>query len=99
MQNQTNKSNGMAIAGLVLGIVSIAFSWLTFVGLVAGIVGLVLSVMGRKNCAPGQTGMVTAGLVLSIIGIVFSGIFTTCTMCTWCAAKDAIDTYNSLYYY
>ena len=97
MQNKGNETNGMAIAGLVLGIVSIAFSWLTFVGLVAGIVGLVLSVMGRKHCAPGQTGMVTAGLVLSIIGVVFSGIFTTCTMCTWCAAKEAID--NSLYYY
>ena len=99
MQNQGNKTNGMAIAGLVLGIVSLAFCWIAFVGLTAGIVGLILSVMGRKHCAPGQTGMVTAGLVLSIIGIVFSGVWTICSMCTYCAVKDTVNTYNSLYYY
>ena len=100
MLNQGNKTNGMAIAGLVLGIVSLVFCWIAFVGLIAGIVGLILSVMGRKNCQPGQTGMVTAGLVLSIIGVVFSGIWTVCGICTWCAARDAAnDLIKSYYYY
>ena len=97
MQNQGNKTNGMAVAALILGIVSIVFSWVMFVGLAAGVVGLVLAVMGRKHCAPGQTGMVTAGLVLAIIGIVISGIWTTCEMCTYCAARDVVKT--GYYYY
>ena len=93
MENQ-NKTNGMAVASLILGIVSVVLSWVTFVGLASGIVGLVLAIMGRKKCAPGQTGMATAGLVLSIIGIVISGIWTTCTICAWCAVTS-----NPYYYY
>ena len=103
MQNQGNKTNGLAIAGLVLGIVSLVFCWVPFLGIIAGVVGLILSVMGRKNCAPNQAGMATAGLVLSIVGIVLSGVFTTCTMCTictpWCAEKETVNSLNSLYYY
>ena len=67
-------SNGLAIASLVLGIVSLvlvaAFSWMlwgSIAGLCLGIVGTILGVMGRKN-ATGRT-MATAGMILSIIGI------------------------------
>lgn len=99
MENKTN--NGMAIAAMVCGIVSVVLCWLSFVGLAAGIVGLVLSVMARKKVAPGQngSGMVTAGLVCSIIGIVLGGIWTTCAMCTYCAAKKVVDAGLSSYYY
>lgn len=76
---------GMAIAGLVLGIVSIVFGFLTtifsIIALPMAIVGLVLSVMGGKKLkAAGQpAGIATAGLVIGIIAVVFTGIaFFTC---------------------
>ena len=77
-------SNGLAIASLVLGIVSLvlvaAFSWMlwgSIAGLCLGIVGTILGVMGRKN-ATGRT-MATAGMILSIIGIARGAIcFISC---------------------
>lgn len=62
----------MAIAGLVLGIVGIVFTFIpgvSIVGLIAAIVGLILSILARKR-DPERRGMATAGLVLSIIAIV-----------------------------
>ena len=99
---------GKAIAGLVLGIVGIVFSffvgWTSVLALPIAIVGLVLSVMGKKALtAAGQpAGLGTAGLVLGIIAVVFSAIsFFTCGICTICVAtgeglvedafKDALE--------
>ncbi len=86
---------GKAIAGLVLGIVAIVFSFLgTFFSILAlpmAIVGLVLSVMGRKALlAAGQpAGIGTAGLVLGIIAVVLSAIFFfTCGICVLCVAAE-----------
>ena len=79
MENNTQK-NPLAIAGLVLGIASVVFAFLyVWVGLVAGIVGIVLSVKGRK--VPAKKGMATAGLVLSIIGTSLSGVLVACALC------------------
>ena len=66
---EEKKSNGFAIAALVLGIVAIVFSFigLSVIGLILGIVGIVLAIIGKKK---NPTGMATAGLVLSIIGTV-----------------------------
>lgn len=76
------KSNmdGYAIAGLVIGIISVIFSFLyVWIGLIAGIVGIVLSVKGRQS--ENKKGLGTAGLVLSIIGTSLSGIFVVCAIC------------------
>ena len=59
--------NGLAIAGLVLGIIGVLTSWLV-VGLPFCIVGLVLAAVGMRR-SEGK-GMAIAGLVLSIIGVV-----------------------------
>ena len=58
----------MAVASLVLGIVSIVFSFigLGIFGLIPGIVGIILGIIAKKK-AP--SGMATAGLVCSIIGV------------------------------
>ena len=64
---ENKQSNSLAIVGLVLGIISIVFPWIPYLGYVAlpaGIVGIVLSAKGRK-IGTGK-GMATAGLVLSI---------------------------------
>lgn len=75
---EEKKSNGFAIAALVLGIVSIVFSFiaLSWLGLILGIVGIILAVNAKKK---NPSGMATAGLVLSIIGTVLCAlIFVAC---------------------
>ncbi len=68
----------MAIASLVLGIVSLVFAcvsfsvilgWLSIVALVMGIVGIVLTGVAKSK---GKSGSATAGLVLSILSTIFS---------------------------
>lgn len=68
----------MAIASLVLGIVSLVFAcvsfsvilgWLSIVVLVMGIVGIVLAGVAKSK---GKSGSATAGLVLSILSTIFS---------------------------
>ena len=67
-----NPGKGLSIAGMVLGIVSIVVFcippviWLSIVG---AVVGLILSIIGRKKstAANAPTGMATAGMVLCII--------------------------------
>ena len=65
----------MAVASLVLGILSIlialfGFGSLWWLGPVLGIVGIVLGVQGKKDYA--RRGLAQAGFVCSIIGTVLS---------------------------
>ncbi len=63
----------MAVASLVLGILSILFLFtgpFSFIGLILGIVGIVMGVLARKE-DPGNT-LSTGGLVTSIIGCALS---------------------------
>jgi hypothetical protein len=66
------KSNGCAVAGLVLGIVSIVTSILWFVAIPAAIAGLILSIIGvvRARAAGKGMGMGVAGIILSALGMV-----------------------------
>ena len=63
---------GMAIAGLVMGILSIFSAFLPFVGLVFPILGIVFSILGRKSLS--LRAVATIGLILSVVGVVFSFI-------------------------
>lgn len=75
----------MGVASLVLGIVSIVFTFFgptAIIGFFIGIVGIVMGVLARKKAmeAPegspeaSKRGMATAGFVCSIIGTVLCGI-------------------------
>ena len=86
----------MAIASLVLGIVSIvvavfgfSFQW---VGILLGIVGIILGVLGKKD--PAQAGLAKAGMICSIIGVALSLlIYIACAACVMGTAGFV----NSLY--
>ena len=79
---QPQPTNGLAIAGLVLGLVGIVFTLvpvgaLSWVALICAIVGLVLSIKAQKDSVAmtGQkNGMATAGFVLCIISLVIAVI-------------------------
>jgi uncharacterized membrane protein len=60
---------GMAIASLVLGIVSAVFSCLWFISVPCAVIAIILGILANKA---GKIGMATAGLILGIIGIVFT---------------------------
>lgn len=102
----------MAVAGLILVIAAIALStigawaswWLCVIALPMAIVGLCLSVSGRKKLkvAGRSCGVGTAGMVIGIIAVVVTAIlFFTCGICAIAdstaesvfesALEDAID--------
>lgn len=82
--SDTIPGRGYAIASLVLGLVAILTCWFGFLGLAAGIVGVIMAVQARKLMPPdAPRGMATAGMVLSIISIVIGGaMFLSCAACS-----------------
>ncbi len=68
-QQPQDNSRGLAIASLVLGIVSFFCC-----GSVCSIVGIVLGVLSRKK-KPTDNGMATAGIVLSIVALAIWAIY------------------------
>ena len=94
--------HGLAIASMVLGIVSCVMFILSFtyvappLGLVCGIVAIVLGITARK-ADPNDT-FATVGLVLGLVGLVLCVVTTiTCTICTGCAACNTYGALSSLY--
>ena len=86
----------MAVAGLVLGILSLVGGGIpvvnTFPMWLLGLVGIILSAIARSKAKKeGQpTGTATAGLVLSIIGFTFALIvFIACLACAGAIAGSA----------
>ena len=78
-QGAAPKTNGMAIASLVLGIVGVAFS-LGFIGVIAAVLAVVFGYNGRRRIDESGgmltgRGMATAGIVLGYIGLALFVLF------------------------
>lgn len=72
------KANGLSIAGFVISLVS---CFLVALYGIAGLVGLILSAVGRSQAVRegGKTGLATAGIVLGIISVA-CGLYTAIVM-------------------
>lgn len=97
-----NNGKGLSVAGLVLGICALVIGLIinSAVGLVCGIVGIILSVMGRKKAkaAGAPTGMGTAGLVCSIIATaIIAVVFLAAIICVSAAEAALGDALNAYY--
>jgi len=68
-------SQGFAIAGMVLGIISLVCCCSGYIALVLGVVGMVLSIISLVQKRPGK-GMAIAGIVCSAIAIVLIVVLT-----------------------
>ncbi len=102
MQQQNSPK---AIGGLVCGVVSLVLMFIGLftagiagiIGLAVGIVGLVLSIMARKEM---PSTMATAGLIVSIIGVCLCAIFGLgCFVCycsAWSAYGSAVNSLGQL---
>ena len=70
-QPAPKKTNGMAVASLVLGILGLVFSCLCGSGVVLSVISLILAIAsGSQTEDRKMSGAAVAGLVLSIINIV-----------------------------
>lgn len=71
---QQQPAGGLAIASLILGIISIPLGlFFSIGGIICAIIGLVLVSMAKKR--GNQSGVRTAGFVCSIIGLILSILF------------------------
>lgn len=70
-----NRTNGVSVGGMVIGIVSLLLSFIPCVGILGGalaVVGLILSLIGYRSAKDqgGPTTMGIVGMVLSAIAII-----------------------------
>jgi hypothetical protein len=82
----------MAVAGLVLGILSIIGGSIPVVNAfpmwLFGVVGIIISAIARKK---EPSGIATAGLVLSIIGTIYAfALFLACAVCAGALAASSL---------
>lgn len=71
-------SKSLAVASMVLGIVSVVLLCTVYLGIPCSIVGLVLGIVAKKK---NQGGMATAGIVLSIISLALVAIIIIALVC------------------
>lgn len=89
-----DKANGMQVASLVLGILSILFSCCYGVpGIIMSVIGIVCAVKGNKEK---KNGVGTGGLVCSIIGLILSVIMLIYVIVVGAAVFSALSD-NSLW--
>jgi Tfp pilus assembly protein PilE len=84
--------NGLAVAGMVLGILGLVLCWVAIIGWIVAIVGVVLSALGMskaKKLGGKNKGMAVAGLVCGIVGLAIGIIFFVIAM----TAVSAFDDY------
>ena len=87
------QGNGMAVAGLVLGILGVILAFIPLLGVVAGLLfGLLAAIFGglglsKAKQGRGGRGMAIAGLVLGIIAIILGILQAT----LWGAAVSSVS--------
>lgn len=77
------KSNGYGIASMVLGIISILFSWIIFVSFISAICGLLSIIFYSMQRKVYPNTIATSGLVTGIIGLVLSTFWTILYLIAW----------------
>ncbi len=92
---QRSRSNGLAVAGMVCGIVAVVIAWIPFVavlGLITAIVGLALSIPAlARSRQSGRRGFAIAGIVTSAIGILLGVLGIVLTV----AVVRALDRFDN----
>lgn len=72
-QPQKDPGHGLAIASLVLGIISLLSCCCVYLSVVVGVVGVVLAIISKSKSNTGKMEtMAKVGLALSIVGVVLS---------------------------
>lgn len=78
-QGLSGGSNGKGVAGFILSLLALLFSFIVFfpfIALILGIIGTALSHQGNKDYLKNKS-LAVAGLTLGIIALVISGLCAT----------------------
>ena len=79
-QVDSNPTQGLGIAGIIIGILSIFFAIIPctmFLGILLGIIGLILTIIGLNKASKlnVQKGLLIAGLITSVLGVLIAGLW------------------------
>lgn len=84
---QQKEPKGFAIAGMVLGIISIVCCCSPFVGMITGVLGLIFSILVLAQKRPGK-GMAIAGVICAALGLILA-------VCMYFANNSFMEYINS----
>lgn len=90
--------NGLGVAALVLGIVSILGIATVFAGVVLGLLAVVFGAMGRSRARRGEAtngGVALAGIVTGAVGLVVSVLIVAAGVGFFFTHKTAIHDYTT----
>ena len=97
-QQEQPQGNGLAVAGLVLGIIGAVLFFVPFLGWILALLGIIFGALGngKANKIGGKgKGMAMAGLILGIIGLIAGVAFFMWALNE--AKKSRSYRYNSSY--
>lgn len=92
-------ANGMGIASLVLGLISVAGFCMYGLGIILGVLALIFGLIGRGRVTKGEAnngGVALAGIILGSVGIVVSAAFLGFFI--WAVTNDDFDSDNGSIY-
>jgi len=81
--SSSQEGNGLAVAGLVVGIVAVVLCWFPFVNWVLGILAIIFGGVGlsKANRIGGKNkGMAIAGLILGLVGLILGTVLFVMAM-------------------
>lgn len=76
-QPPARRTNGLAIASMILGIISIVVCCFNILSIILGILAIVLGVLGRGKVTRGEAGgggMAITGIICGVIGLILGVI-------------------------
>ncbi|MEI3607787.1 DUF4190 domain-containing protein [Pseudogracilibacillus sp. SE30717A] len=69
IQVQTQPSNGLAIAALVIGIIGVVLNWIPFIPYILGLLAIIFGIFALSE--PVRRGFSIAGIILGIVTFLF----------------------------
>lgn len=77
MSEATQKKNGMAVAAMVLGIISLALFWTGTIGAICGVLAIIFAIVAKNKIKADADlahtgGKAKGGLIMGIIGMILS---------------------------
>lgn len=92
-------SNGVAVAAMVIGIISLLIAWFPILGLLGGLGGLVAVILGFLGRKRAQAGAPSGGMALSgiITGVVAMALATLVTILVVTIGADFVREYEAEY--
>lgn len=94
---QNKRSNSMATAALILGIIGIAIGCCVYTGIICGALAIIFALLSRGGEMT-MDSKAKAGVVLGIIAIVISILLLVGALAMLIAQFGSIDNYMDYYY-